>query len=113
MGYRVGSACFEDFGAATDAFYSAVPPSSSLPVTGGYIEILTLKTGLGDSAWQRVSNTCLYNNCTQTSVVDLGVPLFPDCDPAEAFQDGMTVGWGVVAACAVAFAAVAMRRALR
>lgn len=107
-GALVGARCFADAGAATDAYYSAVAPSQT-PGATTYL-----------SAFVKSSGTWVlrrYQVGSDGSVGTLGdavlpAPTFPACDPRESFYDGMTMGWAVVAAMAVAWGITVLRRGL-
>jgi hypothetical protein len=47
---------------------------------------------------------------TATSYVDLAAQTFPECNTAEAYLDGMLVGWGIASAMILIAALKIMRK---
>lgn len=53
-----------------------------------------------------ISNSGAMSLTSTTALPSLS---FPTCDPTASFYDGMTLGWGVLAACVAAFGVRAFR----
>jgi hypothetical protein len=107
-GALVGGKCFVSADDATDAYYSAVAPAQ----TAGAVTYLSeFVKGSGGWVLRRYQ---VGSDGSIGTLADAQVPAmsFPSCDPRAAFFDGMTMGWGVVAAMAAAWAVVAMRKGL-
>jgi hypothetical protein len=107
-GALVGARCFSSNAEATDAVYSAAPIGQSVGQTT-YLSEFVQSSG----TWV-VRRSVVASDGTVTQMADAQAPAlsFPVCDTTGQFTDGMTVGWGVVAAMAAAWAIVALRRGL-
>lgn len=106
-GVRLGNQCYASSQQASDAYYSAVTPSIT-PGPTTYVAEYVKSSG----AWL-LRLTQVQTGGGQSSVTTAAPALaLPPCDPLENFKDGMTVGWGVVAAMAVAWAVSVVRRGL-
>ena len=93
-GAVLGSVCYQSADAAIDAFYSGSAPS----LTSGATSYLT--EFVKESGVWLVKNWSINSSGTHTLVYSTAavVPTFPECDPAESFLDGVSVGWGIAAA---------------
>lgn len=107
-GALVGARCFADVGMATDAYYSAVAPSQT-PGAVTYLSEFVKTTGGWVLRRYQVGSDGSVGTLTDASLPSLS---FPACDPQESFKDGMTMGWGVVAAMVASWALVVMKKGL-
>ena len=107
-GALVGARCFSSNAEATDAVYSAAPIGQSVGQTT-YVSEFVQSSG----AWV-VRRSVIAQDGAVTQLADAAAPSlsFPVCDTTAQFTDGMTVGWGVVAAMVAAWAVGALRRGL-
>ncbi|WP_104655772.1 hypothetical protein [Ralstonia insidiosa] len=107
-GALVGGRCYSSPDVATDVYYSSAVPSQTVGSTTYLAEFLKVSGAWVLRRYQVGSDGSL------AQLVDASMPamVFPDCDPYESFKDGMTVGWGVVAAMFLAWGVVYVRRAL-
>ncbi|EKZ97634.1 hypothetical protein D769_19293 [Cupriavidus sp. HMR-1] len=107
-GALVGGTCYLNQGAAADAYYSAAAPSQ-VPGGTSYLSAFVKVSGAWVLRRYQISSTG-----DVAMLADAAVPViqFPPCDPAANFMDGMTVGWGVVAAMFLAWGVVYLRRGL-
>lgn len=92
----------------TDAYYSAVAPSQT-PGAVTYLSEFVKTTGGWVLRRYQVGSDGSVGTLTDASLPSLS---FPACDPQESFKDGMTMGWGVVAAMVAAWALVVMKKGL-
>lgn len=107
-GALVGGRCYVDSGVAADAYYSAAAPSQLVGATT-YLSQFVKVSG----AWVlRRYQVAPDGSLGQMADAMVPVVAFPDCDPYESFKDGMTMGWGVVGAMAIAWGVMYLRRAL-
>lgn len=105
-GFLAVGRCFASFGDALDAYYGAVPPAQT-PGNPSYIGMFIKSS----SGWLHITNQYGPSGySTEVSRVGPLSMLFPSCDPSESFFDGLTLGWGVVAAMVVAWAVLQMKR---
>lgn len=106
MGASFQGKCFQTVALATDAYYSAVP----VQATPGNTSFLLYYKWSG-TAW-RMHGDSVNVFGTINSRWDVVAPAvaFPVCDEYEALFDGMTLGWGVVLAMAVAWGFREMKR---
>lgn len=103
MGAAFNRICYASNEDAADAFFlSAVPAVTSGPTA--YVSWFH-KSG---SQWL-FSTQAFPGSLTSSAAV---VPVFPSCDPAEAFLDGHLVGWGVATAIIAAWLIKNLRRGL-
>lgn len=107
-GALVGSVCYLSQDAAADAYYSAVAPSQT-PGGTTYLSEFVKVSGVWKLRRYQVSSAGDVSMLTDAVAPAI---TFPTCDPAGSFKDGMTVGWGVVAAMIAAWAVVTVRRGL-
>jgi hypothetical protein len=131
-GFQVGSNCFATSAQANAAYYSTAP--SFLSGSGTFVQFVQYG---GPWAVQTCNNA---GACSAPYLIDRFFAAVPDCDPALppfnsssiasslstiasavvpsstdtviAFNDGVTMGWGVGAAMIAVFAAMLIRRAL-
>lgn len=103
MGYRVGSSCYVSTNDALDAYYSSVPPVQAVTATG-QVNLFTYSGGAWKMNSYSVSAAGAWTQRFSTNAPLVG---FPVCDvPNDSttnFFDGMTLGWGVVLAMAIAW----------
>lgn len=107
-GYLYNSICFPSFSEATAARWSEVKPGISAGATSYLTDVQWSGT-----VWQikryTLSSTGALTLNTTTAAPTLS---FPTCDTFTNFNDGMTLGWGVVAAMVAAYAFTLMRKGL-
>ena len=91
MGYQVGFQCFDTLQEAQDYKYSSVAP-----VINQNNQLVQPEKINGQ--WQ----------LNRSQIVDS----FPQCSPFEQFQDGVEMGWGLIAVAVSVMAVAILRRAL-
>lgn len=107
-GALVGGRCFVSPEAAADAYYSAAAPSQT-PGGTTYLSEFVKVSGV----WKlRRYQVDAGGGVAMLSDATLPAMTFVECDPAGDFKDGMTMGWGVVAVMAVAWAIMSVKRGL-
>lgn len=94
MGALVGTKCFDTAADAADAYFSQTPP---VILTGGYFWQF-VKTASG---WQLNYYKASANGQTLTTSTKVIMPAFPNCDPAQSFNDGALIGSSLGAAIVV------------
>lgn len=98
MGSLAFNKCYPDAQSASDAYFtSAVPP-------------------LGSEHWfEKQSGEWMFATNTDgiTTYTEAHVPTFAECDVAEGFQDGISVGWLVAGCILTAWAVTQIRRQIR
>lgn len=115
MGSLVNNICYETTALAVDAYYSAKEPYFYMAGTTAYFSYYSkeatswsVERGSWSSAGDRISYTS----------VPAQTPSFPTCTfetPAtnEAkFADGVTIGWGIAAAMAIAYSYKLIQRSI-
>lgn len=108
QGAYFGGACHASQAAALDAYYGSSAPAVA-PGGTSYLSEFVKVSG----AW--MMRRYQIDSLGQLSMfTDAAAPVvvFPECDPMQSFNDGMTVGWGLVGAMVVAAGIVAIKRAL-
>ena len=107
-GYLYDQICFPTLGEATAAKWQKQPAG----VTAGTTSYIT-NFDYSGSAWQ-IKRYTLSSTGTLTLNTTTAAPLqtFPTCDTFTNFNDGLTLGWGVVAAMVAAYAFTLMRKGL-
>lgn len=101
-GYIVQGQCV-GVAEAPDYIFSQIKPS----VTAG-ADVYVSQAHKLSGVWNIVS----YKNGVHFSSTPIPVPVFGACDTTSTFFDGMTIGWGVVAAMVVAWSIHVLRRAM-
>ena len=91
MGYQVGFQCFDTLQEAQDYKYSSVAP-----VINQNNQLVQPEKLNGQ--WQLNGSQIVYS--------------FPQCSPLEQFQDGVEIGWGLIAVALSVMAVAILRRAL-
>ncbi|EHP43590.1 hypothetical protein OR16_07781 [Cupriavidus basilensis OR16] len=107
-GALLGAMCYASPDAAADAYYSGAAPSQT-PGGTSYLSAFVKDAGVWKLRRYQVNSA--GEVATLTDAV-LPTMTFPACDPLENFKDGMTVGWGVVAAMVLAWGVTVLRRGL-
>lgn len=107
-GALVGGRCYASQEDAADAFYSSSAPSH-VPGGTSYLSAFVKDSGVWKLRRYQVDTSGAV--AIQGDAV-LPAMSFAACDPAGAFKDGMTVGWGVVGAMVLVWCVVVMRRGL-
>jgi len=107
-GALVGATCYVSQDAAQDAYYSAAAPSQT-PGGTSYLSEFVKVAGVWKVRRYQISSA---GDVSMLSDAAAPAIVFPPCDPAGTFKDGMTVGWGVVAAMIAAWGVVSLRRGL-
>ncbi|WP_092599673.1 hypothetical protein [Ralstonia sp. 25mfcol4.1] len=107
-GALVGGRCYANQSDAADAYFSAVAPAQTPGATTYLSEFVKVSGNWVLRRYQVDSGGAV------AMLSDASVPAisFPTCDPQGPFFDGMTMGWGVVGAMALAWAVVQVRRGL-
>lgn len=107
-GFLFAGRCFAASGDATAAYWAANPVylTSANPV-------MTTVTFSG-STWVMNRYNVAANNGTLSLVSSSQAPslTFPPCDTSSSFNDGVLMGWGVVAAMVAAYGIKVLRRAI-
>lgn len=106
-GHIVNGQCV-DVAASADIFFShTVPQSFQMPNQVGGIDVFQLVPAkdAGVWVWQQYMNSQYMGSVTAT------LPGYAACDTTDALFDGMAMGWLVVAAMAVAWGVMIVRRA--
>lgn len=107
-GALVGSKCYASQVEGMDAYYSATVPattSGNPSYVTGFLQV----SGVWKVQRYSVDNTGVVSSL---SISNAPVVSFPACDPAEHFNDGVVVGWGIAAAMIAAAAFKMMQRAM-
>lgn len=106
MGASFQGKCFQTVALATDAYYSSVPVQST-PGSTSYV----LYYKWSGAAWRMRSDSVNSGgNVNQRWDIPAPAVAFPACEEYEALFDGMTLGWGVVLAMAIAWGFREMKR---
>lgn len=102
----VQNTCYPSVAAAVDAYFSMMPVAHTTGTTSYKLEYLQVA-----GAWN-MRGTSIDNlgNATINYTVAATVPTFPNCDPTEAYFDGMAIGWGVVGAMVAALSVIFIKR---
>lgn len=108
MGAHYNSTCYDSNAEAVSAYYSAMPVYFTSGATS-YRSWYEQTAGVWQLKRQSIASNGTVTNLTTTNAP---VPVFPVCDPAENFLDGMTVGWAIAAACIAVWSFNLMRRGL-
>lgn len=106
-GALLGAQCYASQDAAADAYYSGAAPGQTPGGSASYLSVFVKDAGVWKLRRYSVSGSGEVS--TYTDAV-LPAMVFPSCDPLENFKDGMTVGWGVVAAMVLAWGVGVLRR---
>lgn len=108
VGAIYGSFCYSSQSQAADAYFSLQPIASLVGTTTYLVEY----TKVG-SVWKQTSYTVSSSGVQSVRYqTDAAVPVFGTCDPAEPFNDGLLLGWGIATAMVCAWAISHMRRGL-
>ncbi|WP_342049725.1 MULTISPECIES: hypothetical protein [unclassified Cupriavidus] len=107
-GALVGGRCFVSQDAAADAYFSGAAPSQT-PGGTTYLSAFVKDSGVWKLRRYQVDSS---GGIAMLSDATMPVMSFAPCDPSGDFKDGMTMGWGVVAAMAIAWAVTVMKRGL-
>lgn len=101
--------CYSTVVAAQDAYFSHMPVSLVAGVTQSY-QLEYLPNGIGGWTLRKLD---IDNAGNATMIYNVAVtpPLFPECDNAQFFTDGMQMGWGVVGAMVAAFSVIFLKKA--
>lgn len=92
-----GGICFETVDLATDAYFSGLPVQSTLSASGVLLTTEHVKDVAGNWNLKQVSTDAVGVQSVVYQVV-VSPPPFPACySPLESFEDGLVVGWSVVA----------------
>lgn len=107
-GALVGGRCYASQDAAADAYYSAAAPSQT-PGGTTYLSEFVKVSGVWKLRRYQVDSSGAVATLSDATLPTM---TFAVCDPAGDFKDGLQMGGGVVAAMAVAWAVVMVRRGL-
>lgn len=106
-----GGVCYESPSLATDAYFSAFPPSSALDAVTGVMTHNILVNIAGVWFRQQVSVSSAGVSSLVYSVPAV-LPVLPSCyAPSESFADGVNIGWAF-SACMVIVVFVAFGKRL-
>ena len=107
-GYLYNQICFPTLAEATAAKWQNQPAG----VTAGTASYIT-NFDYSGTVWQ-IKRYTLSSTGTLTLNTTTSAPVltFPACDTFTNFNDGLTLGWGVVAAMVAAYAFTLMRKGL-
>lgn len=107
-GYLFQNVCYPSLSDATAAKWQSQPSG----ITAGTTSYLT-NLEFSGTAWQIKRYTLSSSGTLTLNTTTLAPSLtFPTCDTFTNFNDGLTLGWGVVAAMAAAYAFTLMRKGL-
>ncbi|MFY9327489.1 MAG: hypothetical protein WAO76_05640 [Georgfuchsia sp.] len=98
--------CYASPDEAVDAYYSGSAPALTSGSTSYLTEFFKESGVWRAKSWSIASN----GNATLRYNVVAPIPTFQACDPAEAFLDGVSVGWGIAAAIVIAACILQMKR---
>jgi hypothetical protein len=114
-GFLYAGTCFSSSSEAVDAYFGAIPPSISIDHATGFTHLVHYVGSAGNWAIERLQ----LDTAGAASLVystPVSAPVFQSCDtpntPAEAYSDGLFLGWGVAAACVLAWGVMALRKGL-
>lgn len=93
MGAAYKNHCYSTQAQALDAYYSAAP----VFLTAGDTDYLSQISKI-EGNWYVVRYTINSGVTSAPSASFAPSPIFPDCEPLEAYLDGVTIGWGLAAA---------------
>lgn len=102
----VHNTCYPSVVAAVDAYFSTMPVVLTPGITSYKIEHLQV-AGVWNMRGTSIDN---LGNATINYTVAATAPTFPNCDPTEAYFDGMAIGWGVVGAMVSAFSVIFIKK---
>jgi hypothetical protein len=108
-GALYGGKCYASAAVAMHS-YMSVAPLSSLPGATPYVTQYVYETGTWRQKQYSVATNGLW---TLKSNVAVATPSFPLCDPAESFNDGVLIGWGIAIAMIAATAVNFLKRGAR
>jgi hypothetical protein len=108
IGAEFQGRCYISIADAADAYFTGQP----VQIVSGATSYATEFSKLG-AVWHSkgysISSTGVWTTRYKSIAV---VPIFPVCDTAESFNDGLLLGWGIATAMVLAWAVSHMRRAL-
>lgn len=105
MGLLVDGTCYADEELAGHLYAGSMPPVTFSGTDGFHTYVLFYR---GDWEWEWIH----YLEGEAVGTVP-GFNNVQGCDPAENFQDGVELGWGVAAVLIAAAAVMLLRRTLR
>lgn len=108
MGYAYSGRCFSTVDDVTDAYFTGRPVEVTSGATS-YATEFSKSGGVWESKGYSIDAAGVWT-LRYTSAAS--VPSFPSCDPAESFNDGLILGWGIAFAMVAAWAISHMRRGL-
>jgi hypothetical protein len=108
VGYEFQGRCYSSTVDAADAYFTGLPVQIVSGATS-YATEFTKSAAVWQSKGYSISSTGVWTTrYTSTAVV----PIFPICDTAESFNDGLLLGWGIATAMVLAWAISHLRRGL-
>lgn len=114
-GFLYAGTCFSSSSEAVDAYFGAIPPSISIDYATGLTHLVHYVGSAGTWAIERLQ----FDNAGAVSLVystSVSAPVFQSCEtpntPIEAYLDGVSLGWGVAAACVLAWGVMAIRKGM-
>lgn len=108
-GAILGGKCYPSQSDALDTYYSGIAPAQTAGSTSYFNQFLK------DSGVWKINQYSLASNGTWTlrSTTNAPVPVFPSCDPAQDFTDGVALGWLIATAMVAAAAVILLKRGAR
>ena len=111
MGALFNGTCYNSLNEATHAYWTSVPASITAGANSFLIHVRYEPT---TEKWMTYhygkANPGLWTYQGNGQLPTLSLP---ECDPAESFLDGVTVGWGVGSVLIAVAALMMMKRAAR
>jgi len=102
--------CYPDANSAFTAYLASGDVIAQTPGTTSYLNRFEYVSGVWRLKQFSVSSTGVI---TQRSDTAYPLPLFPACDPAASYQDGIVIGWGIASAIILATSMMLVRRGIR
>lgn len=100
--------CYVSAADAADAYFSSHVPNV---VSGPTSYVLRFEFDAG--VWKSVGYSIdSQGTWTQHYAISAPLPAFPECNPAEGFNDGMVIGWGIASAMIAVWAITHLRKGL-
>lgn len=112
LGSLANGVCYENVAAATDAYFSGLPPVSAYDPVALILTTTDFHSVLGVWFQRQITVDALGVQLINFDVPAV-LPAFPLCvAPSEYFNDGVIIGGAIVAVMFIGWAFVAMVKAL-
>lgn len=108
-GYLKNGLCYDSLSTATDAYYSAFVPSVVSGATSYTLQYNNV-SGVWKAMQYSINATGVYTLRSTSNAPSL---TFPTCDTTQQFFDGLTIGWLIAGAMALAWGARLIRSKVR